>query len=431
MASAYSGYDSAAIRATRPVTFMTRPEGDGFGLRLVPRQEQPPMRPALRGQIDGNGAFVPAGLQREDPRQAFALRGPQYGHHTRDGIAETLRQQPMALTQGIENKAADDERGGYASLSAGWRHPEHGDIAKAELSAGVPVGGGLTLIGSVEDTYSHGTSVRRIDGTAPSLNEHAIAAAAGLAFSFGGVTGPGEVRGEALWGKSGWGGRLAYAERMRGGNWGLTADYRAPYEDTLEAAGNDAYQTRAQFAVAHRIAGGLWGQAVLRATRYGVDGDDHVADTAGASASLRYLADLGGIWGGLTYEFNGDYVLDSHKYQGAWPTKFTPLAIRTYEVHALSASLSTELAHGFWADIYGGYAIDRYGPDGYFAGGDLRYAFAPGWALTLGGGHSQVSTRQGETGAETSAGLKLVFNWGDAERDAPARPLTRSYFSSL
>ena len=66
-------------------------------------------------------------------------------------------------------------------------------------------------------------------------------------------------------------------------------------------------------------------------------------------------------------------------------------------MHALSGSLSTELLRGLWADVYGGYAIDRYGPDGYFGGGDLRYAFAPGWALTLGGGYSQVSTRQGET----------------------------------
>lgn len=37
VAMAYSNYDNGVIRAARPVTFLTRPEIDGFSLRMEPR----------------------------------------------------------------------------------------------------------------------------------------------------------------------------------------------------------------------------------------------------------------------------------------------------------------------------------------------------------------------------------------------------------
>ena len=156
-----------------------------------------------------------------------------------------------------------------------------------------------------------------------------------------------------------------------------------------------------------------------------------IADTVGASASLRYLADLGGVWGGLGYEFNGDYLIDHRKYVGAAPTPYTPLGIRTFEVHALSGSLTAHPMKGLWLDAYGGYAIDRYGPDGYFGGGDLRYSMAPGWVLSVGGGYSRVSTRQGELGPETSARVKLSYDWGGGNDDQRTKPVSRAYFGDL
>ena len=39
---AYTTYDNGVIRATRPVTFLTRQETDGFSLRMQPRDGVPP-----------------------------------------------------------------------------------------------------------------------------------------------------------------------------------------------------------------------------------------------------------------------------------------------------------------------------------------------------------------------------------------------------
>ena len=56
---AYANYDSGVIRASRPVTFLTRNESDGFSLRMVARGgppamvAAPPGPVALRGPVDG------------------------------------------------------------------------------------------------------------------------------------------------------------------------------------------------------------------------------------------------------------------------------------------------------------------------------------------------------------------------------------------
>ena len=59
VAMAYANYDSGVIRASRPVTFLTRNEADGFSLRMVARGPAPmmvaapPGAVALRGPVDG------------------------------------------------------------------------------------------------------------------------------------------------------------------------------------------------------------------------------------------------------------------------------------------------------------------------------------------------------------------------------------------
>jgi hypothetical protein len=73
---AYANYDSGVIRASRPVTFLTRNESDGFSLRLVASAPaamvQAPLGPvALRGYVDDGGDPPPrqpiAALMPGDP----------------------------------------------------------------------------------------------------------------------------------------------------------------------------------------------------------------------------------------------------------------------------------------------------------------------------------------------------------------------------
>lgn len=426
--TAYAGYDSAVIRAAKPVTFMTRRMRNGFDLRLVPKNHAA-SGPQLRGQIGAGGGDVALnGMQPPPQRTAFALRGADLGNHRPGAPIEVMAKlQPIAATQNVESAMPEKHEAGV-KLSGGWRKPADGTIASGDLAVTVPLGG-FKLIASVHDTYAHAKAVRTFEGLDEALNEHALSASAGVALDLGGVLGRGELSGEGLWGKSGWGGRLAYAEELHHGDWGLSAEYRAPFDETLFAVADHADRSRVVLGVSQELSEGLSAQIVGHVTRYGIKNNDNLADTAGASASLRYLTDLGGLWAGLSYEFNGDYVLRNVRYTGAAPVPFSPLDMRSFEVHALSGSLSTELLDGLWIDGYGGYAIDRYGPEGAFGGGDLRYAFAPGWALTLNGGYTQVSTEQGERGPLTTAGLKLIYNW-DGERSGP-HPIPRTYYRNL
>ncbi len=426
--NAYSGYDSAVIRAARPVTFMTRKTQGGFDLRMAP-QKQAANSPQLRGQLGAGGGDVALdGMQPSPQRAAFTLRGADLGHHRHGAPVELMAKlQPIAATQNSESAMPEQHEAGV-TLSGGWRKPEDGTIASGDLAVTVPVGG-AKLIASVHDTYANAKAVRTFEGTDEAVNEHALSASAGIALALGGVFGRGELSGEGLWGKSGWGGRLAYAEELHDGAWGLSAEYRAPFDETLFAIADHADRSRVVLGASHELGEGLTAQIVGHVTRYGIKDNDNVADTAGASASLRYLTNLGGLWAGATYEFNGDYVLRNVRYQGAAPAPFSPLDMRTFEVHALSGSLSAELLDGLWADAYGGYAVDRYGPDGAFGGGDLRYAFAPGWVLALTGGYTQVSTEQGERGPLTTAGLKLIYNLGE-EHSGP-HPIPLTYYRNL
>jgi hypothetical protein len=53
IAMSYCNFDNGIIRTTRPVTFLTRPESDGFSLRIVPRG--PALMPAPMTQLIAPG----------------------------------------------------------------------------------------------------------------------------------------------------------------------------------------------------------------------------------------------------------------------------------------------------------------------------------------------------------------------------------------
>lgn len=415
--TARTGDRSAVIRATGPVTFMTARERGGFALRMVAQNRASRNDGYLRGQIGGSGGRV---ALNGPPPGPPALRGPEYGFRRNEAVVVMMDEQPISLTQGIDSGAPDPQLGGFLTLSGQWRQPHRAHIYEGELAGGLPLVDHQKLLFGVHDSDVVDYAVRRLDGTTSAFRKNVLSAALGFGYEVGGAAGPGEIRGQALWGKNGWGGLLAYAERDGSNNWGASAEYHAPLNDTAEEVADHAELTRAQIGIAHRLIDNLWGQAVARVTRYGVKGDNAVARTAGATASLRYAVNLGRVWAGIGYEFNGEYVYGHHDYALLGGGLFTPLGIRNIEVHAMSGSLSAELWRGLWADTYGGYAINRYGRNGYFGGGDLRLALARGWMLTLSGGHTEVSTREGEVGPVTTANLKLIYNWDPGPQTRPS-----------
>jgi hypothetical protein len=219
---------------------------------------------------------------------------------------------------------------------------------------------------------------------------------------------------EALYGRSGFGARIGVAGSDADFRYGLRAAYHEPYIDNGEDMAFHGERDYSAVFAAGQAFDGLWAAGEFRASRYGIKGDDNVASSLAFHAGLRW--DIEGLPITLDYDADGEYLLHSHKYPGAPPTPFVPLSLRDREVHAFGGSFSEEVDRGFWFDLYGGYAIDRYANRGPYGGAGLRFTPAPGWDLLFGGRYSTVADKQGGGPNKVSAGLKLTYAWGG---DAP------------
>src|SRR5262249_38185442 len=157
------------------------------------------------------------------------------------------------------------------------------------------------------------------------------------------------------------------------------AAWHEPYVYTSEDVAYRAEMDYSSIFASGEIFDGLWAAGEVRATRYGIKGDENVASTAAFHAGLRYAID--GWPFTLDYDADGQYLLHPRQYAGMPPTPFVPLSIRTREVHAFGGSFSDDWGKDIWFDAYGGYAIDRYANRGPYGGLGLRFTPAPGLDL--------------------------------------------------
>ena len=394
---AYAGYDNAIIRAKRPVTFMTKAESDGFSLRLMAR--------------DGASGAPPAPLRGSDDAGAPPPRPPRANAH------EWKMVQTYFARAAAERPFDAMIRGGYDALRNGgsdivtvtgdWRHAKGTTLMASNAHADVEIWSGVRLLADVHDVVVNTKSVRQPNLLFAPLNRNDLSYALGTAIPIDGAV----ATVEALYGRAGVGGRLGLSGTFEDWRVGMLAAYHEPYMDTAEAVSLRGERDYSALFAAGQIFDGLWLSAEGRATRYGVHTDVDVAHTAGFHAGLRY--DLDGWPFSLTYDVDGEYVLGAHHYAGAPPTPFVPLSIRTREVHQFGGAFSDKWDDGFWFDLYGGYAIDRYSNDGPYGGLALRFTPGPGFDIALNGRYSTVSERQGEQGNVLSAGLTLTYAWGD------------------
>ncbi|HEY0301713.1 MAG TPA: hypothetical protein VGC36_10285, partial [Rhizomicrobium sp.] len=288
-----------------------------------------------------------------------------------------------------------------------WRHSHGTTLMSGNAHADIEIWGGLRLLADVRDVVVNAKAVRRTDLTVTPFNHNDVSGALGLGVPVYDAMATAEV----LYGRNGLGGRLGLAGDFYDWRMGLRLAYHKPYTDTAEAISLFGDRDYAAIYAAGAILDGLWGAGEIRATRYGAHSDEDVARTIGWHAGLRY--DIGGWPLSLTYDGDGEYVLSSHSYIGAPPTPFVPLSTRDREVHQFGGAFSDRWDDGFWFDLYGGYAIDRYSKDGPYGGLALRFTPGPGFDIALNGRYSTVSERQGEAGNVLSAGLTLTYAWGD------------------
>lgn len=426
---AYADFDNGVIRSPRAVTFLTRPESDGFSLRIIPRGPAPsqPMAQAGPPPMRGSYGDYPRSQQiypLPPPPPPYAPPQAAYaGFHTYGEYAQLrgYEAQELALRRGDPMWQLAYARAAMQSGSdirarneTSWYHGGDRTIA-TDLDVKLSFAPGIAFVGDVTYTAVSGRNTRLASGAIASTSADVITGVGGFAFELGRDS---ELRLQASQGNDVTGGKLTLYSGAPNGFGYIDVSYHAPYLDTPTAVNYRADTDSARIGYAQTLGDGLWVNLAGRYTRYGVHGDNDVARTAGWDAGLRWNTALwSGLLAGLSYEGHGDYLTANDTRTGAAPTPFVPLGIRKMENHAVTANLSGVLGDGFWFGAYGGWVKDRFGGDGLLAGLDLHYMPAAGVDLALGVRQSAVSFVQGERGSQLTAGLNLTLGMG-----APPQP---------
>ena len=456
IAMAYANYDNGVIRAARPVTFLTRPEIDGFSLRLEPRGPvAAPMQPApfQQAPYQPQGAPYPAqgGSYPQQPQQPYPPQngppqnGPPQGANAPPPGPQSQAQPPVpfaayetyaaarnyygleyAVRRGDPTWTSAYQRAAMrsdsdAGLGVEYRDFHNGDhVLNGHGSFKVTLGAGVSLLGSIYETSAKGTNVRNSAGTfTASSSTNQISGSAGIGLETGGDS---EITLEGLVGNGTGGGKIGVYQGSPDGFFSATLLYHAADLTTPESLLNKAVKDEAVFGVGRRLGWGLWGSLGARYTNYSLTGHSNVAQTAGWDGNLRWDAELvPGLFAGISYDGQGEYRLKYNLITPVTltsdPTPYVPLSLRNLEDHAATASLSASLWDQIWLDAFGGYVYDRYAKTGGgLYGASLRVTPAPGFEIELGARHSNISLLQGELGGETSGGISLNIGFGGSPR---------------
>ena len=112
---------------------------------------------------------------------------------------------------------------------------------------------------------------------------------------------------------------------------------------------------------------------------------------------------------------NEEFILDNYSLRILQELQRD--ARQTVQQLSEAVGLSSTPWQGLWFNAYGGYIVDRYASDGLLAGLELHYMPAPGVDVALGIRHAAVTSVQGQSGRQTSAGLNVTLGFG-----APPQP---------
>ena len=388
IAMAYSNYDNGVIRAARPVTFLTRPEIDGFSLRLEPRGNvgpapQPaPFQPAPFQQQ--GGPYPPPGAPYpQQPPHPYPQGGPPQGGNAPPPGPQTQAQQPIpfapyetyaaarnyyGLEQAVRRgdptwttayRRAAMRSDSDAGLGLEYRNFHNGDhVLSGHGAFKVTLGAGASLLGSIYETSAKGKNVRNAAGTfTASSSTNQISGDAGIGFELGNDS---ELTLEGVVGNGTAGGKIGAWSGSPDGFFSGTLVYHGADLTTPEALLNKAVKDEATFSAGRRLGWGLWGSLGARYTNYSLTGHSNAVQTAAWDANLRWDAELvQGLFAGISYDGQGEYRLKYDSLTGTLPSPYVPLSIRNMEDHAATASLSASLWDKVWLDAFGGYVYDR------------------------------------------------------------------------
>ncbi|GAB4187757.1 MAG: hypothetical protein OHK0024_28220 [Thalassobaculales bacterium] len=208
----------------------------------------------------------------------------------------------------------------------------------------------------------------------------------------------GELRLALLPGPESLGGSLGYRFDLGGGASRLAATYRAPYWDLVEGIVEGGTKDSLEAAHERQIGPDLLSSLTLRASRYGVAGDEDVAGSVGFLAGLRWILAQEGPYASLGYTIDGEYMGHVDQRRDAAGNAYQPLALGSRELHAIDLALSDQVEDWLRYEAYAGWAYDRLGADGPFAGLTLAHPFSADLEFGLRTSYAKVSgQREGNT----------------------------------
>jgi len=437
IAFSFSGYDSAVVRASRPVTFKAVADGSGFVLTLATGS-------AVTAPEGGGVSADPVEVQKarllSEAGEAGAARaafGRLIDMHPRDtalrraaGDAEMRAGNPADALSHYDAAIAlspDDaslraaraqalrDIGSFIRGGTDWQFVEDADTqVQSDVEGRIHLGGGVSIAFSGENRIVEDYEVQApVDGSLQPYDDTRQRGEVSLVYARDGF----EVRAGATGQIGGEGGSevgavAALLRRTPDDEVELRATWREPWWETTSGIRFNGVRDGASLTYARQITPSLSAHAGLRIARYGIDGEDDVARTWGFSAGLRKTWRAGRETEvSLGYGVDGDYLIARETRLDGFLQPYYPIDIDDSETHALDLSLGTLLAPGLRADAYAGFAYDRFGSNGPFGGLALTWSPGDNVDLTLSASHSAVSGRSGEEGAVTRAGASLTWRF--------------------
>ena len=174
------------------------------------------------------------------------------------------------------------------------------------------------------------------------------------------------------------------------------AAVQAPAWDLVQGLVDGGTEDRLEAGLESPIGRFGVGSMQVSLSRYGVDGDGDVARSAGLIGNLRWRVPMAFDGLSLGYGFDAEYTLDVDQRLDDDGVEFRPFPLTTTEIHSIDMSWGEDLTDYVRFDATLGYAYDRYNAKGPLGVLQVLYEPLADLQAGLGAGYSRTSGRGGE-----------------------------------
>ncbi len=159
-------------------------------------------------------------------------------------------------------------------------------------------------------------------------------------------------------------------------------DYGRPYWEFVESILDGGTRDRIEASREHRLTSKLNGWIIGAYNRYRLNGNEHVASSAGFNAGLDYLLAKKPL-SGLQYGFDGEYRSYIETRRDSSGAGYFPIPLYNREVHSLNLHFGTDVGQRMQTEGFVGFSKDRLGGSGPFYGATVFYHLSTEFGLKL------------------------------------------------